>query len=674
MRHLFTHVRGRFAALAFAACLTLTSPLTAGAHSERETPSPPRPGAVPDAGRAPTAILTVCKGGGCNFEHIQAAVDAAPAGAKVRVHRGLYREEPSRAQPDLPPDNPDGTYSFAFHQAHPNAQNLIAVLGGSTGKTNLTIEGWDERKSTLADPRDVVIDVGFAKHVGIRADKADGFIVRNLSVYHAREHNLYVLDQDGFITDRTVSGWAGDYDYLTFAVDHGVQSYCEAFGSGDGGIYPGGSADLTGTARALAGDWSVEISHCSSHHNVLGYSGTQGDFVYVHDTEFFDNAVGLTSDSETDHPNYPENNLRLENNRFYDNNFDVYRDDADITITVFFGEFYLPVGTGVFLASGNLNRTAGNWFFDNSTVGHWLASGQGIVLGPISDPPAAPFMSSCNAIVDNRAYAPPDFLGSCATADCRNGYDTDAASGLDFDWDGLGLNNCWQGNVREAGPAVHGFVPGACTPIVDPTTQCDTSGAIGEPLSGLLDQGGLLYVPDPSDPEEAKPICFFTGSQPCFKDPSQRIGNRDARNRAGGFVPADDPRSQLFATGTGSVASPAGPVAFSFNARRNASSATGSFRVTRTGLDVKGSVRGLHRDAWTATLDGPCTYNGAPATCRIVGFDREFTDATTPPVAVAKAPPPLADDTFSLSVTPQVGGKVLVETTLLGSGEITLSH
>ena len=45
---------------------------------------------------------------------------------------------------------------------------------------------------------------------------------------------------------------------------------------------------------------------------------------------FYDNAVGFVSDSETDHPNYPENNLIFERNRVYNNNFNVYSAKSDV--------------------------------------------------------------------------------------------------------------------------------------------------------------------------------------------------------------------------------------------------------------------------------------------------------------------------------------------------------
>ncbi|HJP65651.1 MAG TPA: right-handed parallel beta-helix repeat-containing protein [Actinomycetota bacterium] len=406
---------------------------TASAHNERPTDSPARPGSVPDASRIAHQhpVLDVCKtkvGGSweCGFHDIQAAVDAAPDGALIRIWPGLYKELPSRRVPsDLPFDGPHETYTFQFQKRHPNVVNLVAIVG----KKNITLLGMGRK------PTDVVVDVGFAKHVGIRADRADGFIIKNVSVWHAVEHGVYILDQSGYRIDHVVSGFSGEYSFLTFATDHGLYIHCEATGAGDGGIYPGGQADTPGRV-------STEVSHCISHHNVLGYSGTQGDHVWVHDTKFFDNASGLVSDSETDHPNYPENNLMLEDNEFFDNNYNPYSPDADVMITEFdeagtgFTGNLIPVGTGIFLASGNDNLVQNNRIWGHANYGVWLGSGQGLVVGPTSDPAKMPFMSSGNRFLGNRMYPPGGVSGS--------------VNRIDFTWDGVGLDNCWEGNTRSA--------------------------------------------------------------------------------------------------------------------------------------------------------------------------------------------------------------------------------
>jgi hypothetical protein len=48
-----------------------------------------------------------------------------------------------------------------------------------------------------------------------------------------------------------------------------------------------------------------------------------------------------------------------------------------------FADFaYIPVGTGVFLLSGNENTVQSNQFWSNDRFGLWLGSGYGLVLAP----------------------------------------------------------------------------------------------------------------------------------------------------------------------------------------------------------------------------------------------------------------------------------------------------
>lgn len=483
------------------AILALLQSQGALGHKERPTLSPARPGSVPDQGRAPTQILDVCKTGTCAYEHIQAAVTAAPNGALIRIWPGTYHEEPSVAQPDLEPDNADGTYSFEFHLAHPNAQNLIAVVG----KTNITLRGMGSQ------PRQVVIDGAFNKHVVIRGDRSHGLIIENLSVWHGREHGVYILDTDGFVIDGVHSGYSTDYPFLTFANDHGLMRNCEAFGGGDGGIYPGGSAETPGR-------FSTEITGCRSYHNVLGYSGTQGNHVWVHDNEFFDNAVGLVSDSETDHPNYPQNNLVFERNKVYDNNFNPYLETSDVKATVFADFAYIPVGTGVFLISGNENVVQSNHFWNNELYALWMASGYGLILGPTGpvttgEPFAPPWVSSKNRVSSN-------LFGSL----------TEGYNGIDIAWDGLGEGTCFENNLRAPG-----FPPTTDAALLPPCTIP----AYGQPMpttlgvptaSNLLAQAGLVIV-------EGEPICHRLGQ--CVWGPGPAPAN--ARNLPSGYRAPPDP-------------------------------------------------------------------------------------------------------------------------------------
>ena len=84
----------------------------------------------------------------------------------------------------------------------------------------------------------------YAKDVGIRADRADGFVLDNVKVRHFNEHDVYVTETDGFHLDRLKTDYAGEYGVLTFVADHSLIENCAAWGNGDSGIYPGAAADL----------------------------------------------------------------------------------------------------------------------------------------------------------------------------------------------------------------------------------------------------------------------------------------------------------------------------------------------------------------------------------------------------------------------------------------------
>lgn len=476
--------------------VVVLAPSLAYGHAERPSSSPPRPGSVPSASRirGQHPVLDVCKSKvngarECRFRDIQAAVNAAPNGALIRIWPGVYQERPSRATKRLEPDNPDGTFSFDFHKKHPTSENLIAIVG----KKNITLLGMGRR------PKDVVIDAGFERHVVIRGDRADGLIIKNLSVWHGFDHGIYVLETSGLLIDDVVSGYSREYAYLTFADDHVLMSDCEATGSGDGGLYPGSSAETPGRV-------STEITRCKSHHNVLGYSGTQGDHVWVHDTEFYDNAVGFVTDSETDHPNYPQNNLVFENNRVHDNNFNIYSEDSDVKATVFEGSILMPVGVGVWLASGNDNLVQNNWIWDNGRFGVWFINGAGLVIGPTSEPFAPPFFSGNNRFIANRMFPPPGAKGG--------------GNATDFGWDGLGFNNCWQDNASSP----DGDPVTSDAPVLPPCTVPVASGPAphGVPYPpNMLAQAVLLY-------ENGEPLCWQLGVEPCIWGPGPKPEN--ARN------------------------------------------------------------------------------------------------------------------------------------------------
>ncbi len=438
------------------------------AHSERPVTSPIRPGPVPALDRACGQHLVVCKASSqpgiaelvaaagdndavrhwqrnrklfaeCRYEHIQDAVNAAPDGACIQVLPGVYLEEPSRAAPtSTRGDNPDGTYSYAYQLAYPNDANLIAIVG----KKNVTLEGMGD------DPRDVVVDAGFAKDVVIRGDRSDGIIVRNLWARDANEHAIYFVEVDGYVFDRTVGSYSKDYELFSTGCDNGLFTDCEAYGGSDSGLYIGQSPDTRSVGR-----WSAEVRRCKMHHNSLGFSGTQGNSIWMHDNEFTDNAIGISFDTENSHVNAPQRASLIERNWIHHNNFDVYAESTDVPVggpgKTF---FHYPVGTGAWIVGGEDNQFSENRIHDNGRIGVLVAA------NPIEAP--VPAEVHGNAFVGNlMGTAAGDGAGPNATNFPPSpGY---AAGGSDFYWDETGNDNCWGSNegVDKTDPPE---LPGPC--------------------------------------------------------------------------------------------------------------------------------------------------------------------------------------------------------------------
>ena len=299
----------------------------------------------------------------CRYNNIQDAVTASHNNDSVEIMPGLYTEPKSRARPTNDPacanlkitndKNQAGAVSYAYQFKCPNDQNLIAVMGraltnvpvpqpprldrhgipdaGKCIRCNVQIQG------TGMSPDAVTIDAGrvesgdggpidSVKDVGIRADRADGIVIDNLKVRHAKEHDIYVIETDGSHLDRFKVPYAGEYGLLTFVADHSLIENCDGWGAGDSALYPGASADTGEALPPSQRRYGTELRNCDMHHSTLGYSGTDGNSVWVHNNNFYDNTEGFSTDVFTapGHPGFPQDSDLVENNNFCSNNFNPY--------------------------------------------------------------------------------------------------------------------------------------------------------------------------------------------------------------------------------------------------------------------------------------------------------------------------------------------------------------
>jgi hypothetical protein len=488
----------------------------------------------------------------CHFRSIQDAVNQSGNNDRVVIMPGLYTEPQSRSAPTHDPScaqygitndrGETGAVSYAWQFYCPNDQNLIAVLGRAPGdpplppdppledrhgipdlgpciRCNLQIEG------SGVSPDDVVIDAGnvasgdgapidSAKDVGIRADRADGIVIRNLKVRHAGEHDIYVLETDGYLLDRFKTFYGGEYGVLTFVEDHGLMQNCEAAGNGDSGLYPGAGAD-TGNQRDTdiypEFRYSQEIRYCDSHHNSSGYSGTDGNATHLDNNNFYDNALGFTTDVFTapGHPGFPQDSDLIENNNFFSNNFNPYVSGSDVVPSV-----PVPVGTGLWIAGGNDNIVRNNRFYDNWRRGTMVfAVPDQVVCGPAGIDPT--LLAGCNptAVPPSTSYRNQFYgnvMGRAPDGTVQPNGTGDVTTGrTDFWWDQyLGnTGNCWHDNIGKDGTAdsVTSTPPAPLLPSACDSSSIGTIGPAQEPelLNCLAD------------------IEFDTSSCPWFTTPSK---------------------------------------------------------------------------------------------------------------------------------------------------------
>lgn len=386
----------------------------------------------------------------CRFRHIQSAVQRAPNDWRILIMPGVYREEPSRkALHNDPkcgtlkdPGDGHGAYAeYAYHLKCPTSRNLIFVGGDSDDdgkcdvRCNLQMQGMGRK------PSDVMIVGDRIKEDVIRADRADGFYLKNVHTDQAAFNGVDVVETNGFRLEELVSTYNQNYGVLSFTSDHGLYEDIEAYGNGDSGIYPGSGPEYH------CDGYGIEIRRVNSYGNVLGYSGTAGNGTFVHDSKFNGNSAGISDDSfASGHPGMPQDCSKWEGNEVASNNVNFFTPEIQqyCAATPFekrprekvCPQFQVPVGSGFILYGVNRNLIQDNLIYDNHRSGIRLFWVPGAIRGELGA--AAQFdTSNGNVFRANRMSMRAD--GS------------PAPNGVDVFWDEQGSGNCWEGNVTPNG-------------------------------------------------------------------------------------------------------------------------------------------------------------------------------------------------------------------------------
>lgn len=191
----------------------------------------------------------------CRSSHIQAAVNAAANGTRILILPGVYREEPSRAAP-----SPD-----------PACTGLEVALEAGPG----TVPGYEYQRR-CPNAQNLIAIVGDSNGDGVCDDRC----------------NLQLEGTGALVSDVLIDGDRRKLNAIR--------------GDRADGLYPG-SGPEGGCAR-----YGIEIRDVEAG-DLLGYSGTAGNGIWVHDSRFHHNTTGIVMDSAfPGHPGMPQDCAKFE--------------------------------------------------------------------------------------------------------------------------------------------------------------------------------------------------------------------------------------------------------------------------------------------------------------------------------------------------------------------------
>jgi len=328
--------------------------------------------------------------------------------------------------------------TYRFHFDCKNSRNLVQISGDSPDdpdlvcdqRCNLKIEGLGRYA------KDTLIVSDRLKRDVIRADRADGIVIRNLATEQGAFNGIDVVETNGFLLRKLHSRFNQNYGVLTFTSDNGLYDNIEANGNGDSGVYPGSGPE--GHCQR----YGIEIRDVRSYGNVLGLSGTAGNGTWTHDSKFFNNAAGIINDSFVPgHPGMPQDCSKWTKNEIHSNNrnpFELPNQDycrktpfKDRPRTRLCPQFQVPVGSGVAGFGINANLIEDNKIYDNWRQGVAIFWVPAVIRGE-NDPDKQTDTSNENRVLDN-------LFGTDLNGES-------APNGVDLYWDEEGTGNCWGQN------------------------------------------------------------------------------------------------------------------------------------------------------------------------------------------------------------------------------------
>ncbi len=298
------------------------------------------------------------------------SIGVASIGALVlwatALHGGLLQAGDASASSggdtiEVPADH--ATIQEAVDAAHPG--DLILVSAGvyheavNVQVENLTIRGLDRNE--------VILDGEFELDTGIRVLGAGGVAIENMTAINYTANGFFWTGVDGYRGSYLTTTRIGLYGIYAFDSINGQLDHSYASGIGDAGFYIGQCYPC-----------NAVMSDVVAEYNGIGFSGTNaGGEIYVVNSRFNNNRVGIVPNSGSYELCYPQRNLVIAGNLVYSNN----QDD-----TPAISDAILDMGNGILVAGGIGDTVVGNRVWDHARSGIGLVPY--IEEAPVDDQPA----------------------------------------------------------------------------------------------------------------------------------------------------------------------------------------------------------------------------------------------------------------------------------------------
>lgn len=269
---------------------------------------------------------------------------------------------------------------------------------------------------------------------------SDHVTVEDLAIEDTKGNGLKALKADHLVLRRVRAEWTGGplptngaYGLYPVSSRYVLVEACVAIGGSDSGIYVGQSQD-------------VIVRDCQASYNVAGIEIENCHRADVYDNEAFHNTGGILVFDLPDLPQQRGHDVRVFNNKIYDNNTENFAPEGNIVGTV-------PTGTGIMVMANSNVEIFANDIRDHQTVNTLIVSYLTTNI-EIKDPDYYPYAEQIH--IHGNTYGrggyQPGGLGGQMIA---------AVAGMpipDIVWDGVvNPEKIQDGRViREAGLSIHG--------------------------------------------------------------------------------------------------------------------------------------------------------------------------------------------------------------------------